>query len=84
MIASRPKVTRRQNSVMKTRLAKLVYIEKQFLTLEAEDKNDIHTVMQEVQPRVEKEFPVDSQQLFYFQQQVGLSDKPYGSCMWMV
>ena len=78
MIASRTKVTKRENSEMKARLAKL--IEKQSLTLKAEDNSDIHTVMQQVQPRVEKEFPVDSPQYIFFQQQVGLSDNPYGSC----
>jgi len=70
------KVARRQNHNLKAKLTKL--IEEQSVSLQSEDVMDISTVTSDVQPLVESNFPPQSPQRIFWEQQLlynGLKDK---------
>ncbi len=70
------KLSRQQNKGLQAKIAKL--IEKESLSLQDEDATDISTVMKDVQSLVEANFPTNTPQRVFWDQQVlfnGLKDK---------
>ena len=70
------KSARQQNTVLKAKIAGL--IQDQAVPLQAEDATDIGAIMRDVQPLVEANFPSNTPQRIFWEQQVlynGLKDK---------